>query len=71
VDPECFPSRRQCAFPAPSLEKNGTKLRLQLLDLFTESGLGDIEPAGCAGEITLSGGFEKIFELVKFHWFFR
>ena len=62
---------RQHGLTASPVEKRRTHFDLQLAHLLAEGRLCETQLRGGAGEIPLSGGLEKIFELIEFHRFFR
>jgi len=67
MDPQRFPRRGEHALAAAALEKRRAQFGLQFADLFAQRRLGKVQPGGGAGEVSLPGGFEEVFELVKFH----
>ena len=44
-----------------------SQLALQALDLCADSGLSDVDPLCCPGEVGLLGDGDQILQLTKFH----
>lgn len=53
------------------MEKRSAEFGFEFAHLLAERGLREMQAGGGAGEIPLARGFEEVFELVKFHRYFR